>query len=136
MIRPRSGNGSEAGCSGTRNDGSRNCSWLARCSEEAADLLAQRLTTPLQIEQYLTRALDEGFRVGERPVSAPLVEAILSPQLDELEPRWRRYGYDVRAVAELDSARTADIQALFRGELEAARTREITNHLRAAGLPI
>ena len=105
-------------------------------SEEAADLLAQRLTTPLQIEQYLTRALEEGFRVGERPVSAPLVEAILSPQLDELEPRWRRYGYDVRAVAELDSARTADIQALLRGELEAARTREITNRLRAAGLPI
>jgi hypothetical protein len=104
--------------------------------EAAIDLLARRLTTPLQIEQYLTRALEEGFRIGERPISAPLIEAILSPQLDELEPRLRRHGYDVRALAELASARTADIQALLRGELEAARTREITDRLRAAGLPI
>jgi type II secretory pathway predicted ATPase ExeA len=104
--------------------------------EAAIDLLARRLTTPLQIEQYLTRALEEGFRIGERPISAPLIEAILSPQLDELEPRLRRHGYDVRALAELASARTADIQALLRGELEAARTREITDRLRVAGLPI
>ena len=102
----------------------------------AVDLLARRLTTPLQIEQYLTRALEEGFRVGERPITPQLVETILSPQLDELEPRLRRHGYDVRTVAELASAKTADIQALLRGELEAARTREITDRLRAAGLPI
>jgi hypothetical protein len=103
--------------------------------EAAIELLARRLTTPLQIEQYLTRAFEEGFRIGERPIGAPLVETILSPQLDELEPRLRRHGYDVRAIAELASARTADIQALLRGE-EAARTREITDRLRAAGLPI
>jgi hypothetical protein len=104
--------------------------------EGAIELLARRLSTPLQIEQYLTRALEDGFRIGERPISAPLIEAILSPQLDELEPRLRRHGYDVRAIAELASARTADIQALLRGELEAARTREITDRLRAVGLPI
>jgi type II secretory pathway predicted ATPase ExeA len=104
--------------------------------EGAVELLARRLTTPLQIGQYLTRALEEGFRVGERPVSPALAEAVLSPQLDELEPRLRRYGYDVRATAELAGARTADIQALLRGELEAGRTREITDRLRAAGLPV
>jgi type II secretory pathway predicted ATPase ExeA len=104
--------------------------------EAAVELLASRLTTPLQIGQYLTRALEEGFRVGERPITPQLVEAILSPQLDELEPRLRRHGYDVRAVAELAGAKTADIQALLRGELEAARAREVTDRLRAAGLPI
>jgi type II secretory pathway predicted ATPase ExeA len=104
--------------------------------DAAVDLLARRLTTPLQIEQYLTRALEKGFRVGERPITPQLVETILSPQLDELEPRLRRHGYDVRTVAELASAKTSDIQALLRGELEATRTREITDRLRAAGLPI
>jgi type II secretory pathway predicted ATPase ExeA len=104
--------------------------------DAAVDLLARRLTTPLQIEQYLTRALEEGFRVGERPITPQLIETILSPQLDELEPRLRRHGYDVRTVAELASTKVADIQALLRGELEAARTREITDRLRAAGLPI
>lgn len=104
--------------------------------EGAVELLARRLTTPLQIEQYLTRALEEGFRVGERPITPQLIETILSPQLDELEPRLRRHGYDVRSVAELASAKAADIQALLRGELEATRAREITDRLRAAGLPI
>jgi type II secretory pathway predicted ATPase ExeA len=104
--------------------------------DAAVDLLARRLTTPLQIEQYLTRALEKGFQVGERPITPQLVETILSPQLDELEPRLRRHGYDVRTVAELASAKTSDIQALLRGELEATRTREITDRLRAAGLPI
>ncbi len=104
--------------------------------DAAVDLLARRLTTPLQIEQYLTRALEKGFRVGERPIAPQLVETILSPQLDELEPRLRWHGYDVRTVAELASAKTSDIQALLRGELEATRTREITDRLRAAGLPI
>ena len=104
--------------------------------DAAVDLLARRLTTPLQIEQYLTRALGEGFRSGERPITAQLVEAVLSPQLDELEPRWRRHGYDVRAVADLANAKMADIQALLRGELEVGRTQEITDRLRAAGLPI
>lgn len=69
--------------------------------DAALDLLAQRLTTPLQIEQYLTRALEEGFRVGERPITPQLIETILSPQLDEPGPRLRRHGYDVRAIAEL-----------------------------------
>lgn len=104
--------------------------------EDAIELLVQRLTTPLQIEQYLTRALEEGFRIGEQPITAQLAQAILSPQLDELEPRLRRQGYDVRAVADLAGARTADIQALLRGELEPVRTQEITDRLRAAGLPI
>lgn len=104
--------------------------------DAALDLLAQRLTTPLQIEQYLTRALEEGFRVGERPITPQLIETILSPQLDEPGPRLRRHGYDVRAIAELTGARAGDIQAFLRGELEAGRTREITDRLRVAGLPI
>jgi type II secretory pathway predicted ATPase ExeA len=105
-------------------------------TEEALELLAGRLGTPLQIEQYLTRALEEGWRVGEKPVTAQLVEALLSPQLDELEPRLRRHGYDVPDLAELINARQSEIRSLLRGELEPTRSREITAKLMAAGLPI
>jgi type II secretory pathway predicted ATPase ExeA len=120
---------------------------LARClakgpgasgviTEEAIELLARRLGTPLQIEQYLTRALEEGWRVGEKPVTAQLIEALLSPQLDELEPRLRRHGYDIPDLAELINARQGEIRSLLRGELEPARSREITAKLMAAGLPV
>jgi type II secretory pathway predicted ATPase ExeA len=105
-------------------------------AEEAVELLAQRLGTPLQIEQYLIRALEEGWRVGEKPVTAQLVETLLSPQLDELEPRLRRHGYDIPDLAELINARQGEIRSLLRGELEPARGQELTAKLMAAGLPI
>ena len=105
-------------------------------TEAAVELLADRLGTPLQIEQYLTRALEEGWRVGEKPVTAQLVEALLSPQLDGLEPRLRRHGYDVPDLAELINARQGEIRSLLRGELEPTRGREITAKLMAAGVPI
>jgi type II secretory pathway predicted ATPase ExeA len=120
---------------------------LARClaegvaagdviTEEALELLAQRLGTPLQIERYLTSALEEGWRVGEKPVTAQLVEALLSPQLDGLEPRLRRHGYDIPDLAELINARQGEIRSLLRGELELARGQELTAKLMAAGLPV
>ncbi len=43
----------------------------------AIDLLATRLKTPLQIEQHLKLALEEAYRVGEKPVTAAIVESIL-----------------------------------------------------------
>jgi type II secretory pathway predicted ATPase ExeA len=105
-------------------------------TDEALELLARRLGTPLQIEQYLTRAFEEGLRVGENPVTAQLVEALLSPQLDDLEPRLRRHGYDVANLAELIDAKQAEIRSLLRGELEPVRSQELTARLMAAGLPI
>jgi hypothetical protein len=74
--------------------------------------------------------------VGEKPVTAQLVEALLSPRLDELEPRLRRHGYDIPDLAELINARQGEIRSLLRGELEPTRGREITAKLMAAGVPI
>ena len=61
-------------------------------TESAIALLADRLRTPLQIEQHLTLAFEEGFRIGEKPVTPEAVEAVLSRQLDDLEPKLTRHG--------------------------------------------
>jgi len=47
----------------------------------AIDMLATRLRTPLQIEQHLTLALEEGYQVGEKPVTVATVEGILSKDI-------------------------------------------------------
>lgn len=61
--------------------------------ETAIELLAEQLRTPLQIERHLTLAFEEAFRVGgEKQVTAEVVEAVLSQQLDEVEPRLTRHG--------------------------------------------
>jgi type II secretory pathway predicted ATPase ExeA len=44
--------------------------------DAAIALLAARLRTPLQIEQHLTLAFEHGFRCGEKPVTAELLEAV------------------------------------------------------------
>ncbi len=104
--------------------------------DAALGLLASRLRTPLQIEQHLTLAFEEAFRVGERPVTRPVVEGVLSRHLDDLEPRLTRQGYTVRSLAEQFSAKPAEIRQFLRGELNPARTQELAQSMRAAGLPI
>jgi type II secretory pathway predicted ATPase ExeA len=103
---------------------------------DAVALLAKRLRTPLQIEQHLMLAFEEAFRVGEKPVTAEVVEAVLSRHMDDLEPRLVRHGYDARAIAELLGAKSGEVRQLLQGTLEAGRARDLTDQMMAAGLPV
>ena len=105
-------------------------------TDAAIALVAERLLTPLQIEQHLILAFEEGFRVGERPVTVEVIGNILARDLNDLEARLTRHGYTVRALAEQFSAKPAEIRQLFRGELNAARFQELSERMRSAGLPI
>ena len=103
---------------------------------EAIELLSERLRTPLQIEQHLMLAMEAAYQVGEKPVTRAIVESVLSKQIDDLEPKLTRHGYDVRGIAEQFNAKPAEIKLLFRGQLDAARTKELTEQMLSAGLPI
>jgi hypothetical protein len=102
----------------------------------AVELLANRLKTPLQIEQYVALAFEEAFRIGERPVSVQVNEGVLSRHLEDLEPRQTRHGYTVRSLVEQFSAKPAEIRQFLRGELSGAKALELSDWMRAAGLPI
>jgi hypothetical protein len=104
--------------------------------EDALALLASRLKTPPQLVQYLTSALEEAYRIGERPATRALVESVLSRHIDDIEPRLTRHGDNVRVLAEQFSAKPAEIRQLLRGELNAARAQELTQRMIAAGLPL
>lgn len=105
-------------------------------AEAAQDLLATRLRTPLQIQRHLTLALEAGYQTGESPISAELVEAILSKQLDDLEPTLARHGYRLRDLVEQFDAKPAEIRAWFSHQLDPARASELRERLQAAGVPI
>jgi hypothetical protein len=102
----------------------------------AVDLLAARLRTPLQIEQYLTRVFERTFEGGEKIVTATLAETVLSPRIDDLEPRLTRYGYDVKSIAEGFHIKPADVRLFLRGQLDPARSRDLTEQMLVAGLPV
>jgi len=104
-------------------------------TDAAATRLAAKLKTPLQIGQHLVRAFEAGFEIGAKPVDETVVEAVLSLRIDDLEPRLTRSGYDVRSLVEQFNAKPAEIRRLLRGDLDPARSRELMDEMRAAGLP-
>ncbi len=105
-------------------------------TEEAIERLATGLSTPLQIEQYLTLAFEAAYQVGQKPVSVEIIDSVLAADLDAMEATLTRYGYNARALAELLNARPAEIRAFLHGQLAPGRTQELHAQLLAAGLPV
>lgn len=105
-------------------------------TEDAIDLLATKLRTPLQVQRYLTLALEAAYQIGEKPVSPEVVESVLSRQIDDLEPTLTRNGYRLKDLIEQFDAKPAEIKALFSNTLEPTRTAELRDKMLRAGLPI
>ena len=103
---------------------------------EAIDLLATKLRTPLQIQLHLTLALEAGYQVGEKPITAELIQSVLSRQLDDLEPTLTRPGYRIKDLVDQFDAKPAEIKALFSNSLDPARAAVLRDKMLAAGLPI
>src|SRR5918992_1465424 len=102
----------------------------------ALDVSAERLSTPLQIEHYLTRILEQAYRLGEKPVTPAVVEQTLAPDMHALEPTLTRHGYNVKPLSELLNIRQAEVRAFLHGQLPPGRTEELHRQLLAAGLPL
>lgn len=105
-------------------------------TEDAIDLLATTLRTPLQIQLHLALVLEAGYQAGERPVSAAVVNSMLSRQIDDLEPTLTRNGYRIKDLQEQFDAKAVEIKALFNNTLDPARAAELREQMLRAGLPI
>jgi hypothetical protein len=103
---------------------------------DALELLAERLMTPLQMQHYLTRMLAQAHRCGAKPVTPTIVHATLAPDRHELEPTLTRYGYHVKALAELLHIRQAEVRSFLHGQVPPGRAEELHNQLLAAGIPL
>ena len=65
-----------------------------------------------------------------------LIDAILSKQIDNLEPTLTRHGYNVKNLAEQFNTKPAEIRSLFKGQLDAVRAQDLREQMLEAGLPI
>jgi hypothetical protein len=80
--------------------------------------------------------LEAGYQTGEKPITATLVESVLSRQLDDLEPTLTRHGYRLKDMVEQFDAKPAEIRALFNNQLDPDRTAELRDRMLTVGLPI
>ncbi len=104
-------------------------------TEEAIDLLAERLQTPLQIEHHLSLAFAEAFEIGEKPINEKIIESVLTKDINDLEPRLTRQGYNIKVLAESISVQPKVIRAFLNGKLSPDHTKEIQKELLAVGVP-
>ncbi len=105
-------------------------------TSEALVFLAERLATPLQIEQYLTLAFEAAHRVGQKPVTTDILETTLAHGLDDLEPHLVRHGYNVKVLAELLNVRPAEVRSFLHGQLPPGRTSELREQMLKIGIPL
>lgn len=105
-------------------------------TEEAVEMLAERLHTPLQIEHHLTRAFKEAYLIGETPVTANVISSILAKDINDLGPRLTRNGYNVKVLAEAINAQPKVIRSFLNGKLSPGQTQEIHDEMLAVGIPL
>jgi type II secretory pathway predicted ATPase ExeA len=103
---------------------------------EAISFLTERLSTPLQIEQYLTLAMTEAYRVGVKPITSEFMETILAIGLDDLEPRLIRHGYNAKSLAELLNIKTNEVRSFLYGQLPPGRTQDLRDQMLKIGIPM
>jgi type II secretory pathway predicted ATPase ExeA len=105
-------------------------------ADDAVELLAERLATPLQIEHYLMLALEEAFNIGQKPVTVDIVNRVLARTLNDPEPHLLRHGYSVKSLAQLANVKPAEIRSFLHSQLAPGRAQELKEQLLLAGVPL
>jgi len=108
----------------------------ALLTEPAIDLLAERLTTPLQIEQYLTMAFEEAYTAAQKTVTPDIINLILAKGLNDLEPRLIRHGYNTKVIAGLLNVRPGVVRSFLHGQLPPGRTQDMKEQMLQLGIPV
>lgn len=88
-------------------------------TDDAVDLLVEKLVTPLQFEQYLKFALEEAYQISQKPITQGFIESILSRDIESLEAKLTRYGYNVKLLSDILNLRPAEMKAFVHGQLAA-----------------
>ena len=101
---------------------------------EACEYLADQLATPLQINQYLSLVLTEGFHAGIKPITEDLVKSVLAYDLNSIEAQLVRQGYDIRILADVLDIKAKEVRSFIRGELSSSRRDEILTTVQSLGI--
>ena len=91
---------------------------------------------PLQIIQYLGRGFEEAYQIGQKPVTAEMIEGVLAQDINGLESTLTRNGYGLKVVAELVNVRPTEIRSFLQGRLSASRAQELRDEMLAVGIPL
>ena len=76
------------------------------------------------------------YKVGQKPVGTDMIENVLAKDINGLEPRLTRQGYNAKVLADLLNVKPREIKSFLSGHLAPGRTQELQTELLAAGIPL
>jgi hypothetical protein len=79
---------------------------------------------------------EEAYKVGQKPMGPDMIDNVLAKDIDRLEPRLTRQGYNAKVLAELLKAKPREIKSFLSGQLAPGRTQELQTELLAVGIPL
>lgn len=103
-------------------------------TKDALNLMAEKFTTPLQINHYAWKAFVKAFQIGQKPVDADTLNQVIAGDLNGIEANMKRHGYDVKALSNALDVKPAEIRSFFRRRLSSARAQELENEIFKLGL--
>jgi len=101
---------------------------------EAIDLFSEHLITPLQMTHYLSQALEKGLQAGEKPIGTDIAKTVLAPDLNSIEPKLARHGYNISVLCELLNARPSEVKSYLRDQLASGRAEEFNKEIHKIGV--
>jgi hypothetical protein len=69
-------------------------------------------------------------------VAAEIVEGVLVADIDALDARLMRNGYNVKSLCDLLNSKPSEITAFIHGQLPPERTQQLSSQLLAVGVPL
>lgn len=103
-------------------------------TQEALELLVNSLVTPLQINHYLTQAMEQAYLAGTKPITTEIIQSVLAPDLDGIEAKLARYGYNLQALCEVLNARPSEVRAYLLGQLNSNKLQEFNKEIYKLGV--
>jgi len=85
-------------------------------TDAAAAMLCERLTTPLQFAALPDARVRGSVRSGQKPVDADTMAASLASDLDGLEARLTRNGYNAKVLTEVLGTKAHGTRAFLGGQ--------------------
>jgi type II secretory pathway predicted ATPase ExeA len=101
---------------------------------EAMNLIVTKLRTPLHMEHYAWRSLEEGLLLAQKPVGTEVVLEVIARDIDSLESRLSRSGYCAGRLAEMLDVKLVEMRDFMKGRLPAVRVGEIESEMRGLGI--
>lgn len=105
-------------------------------TDEAMELLVTSLVTPLQINHYLTQAMEQAYLAGIKPITLEITQLVLSPDLDGIEAKLTRYGYNLHALCEVLNAKPSEVKAYLLGQLSSNKLLEFNKEIYKLGVVV